>query len=159
MVSFPLSLVHGCCAKRQGPGRASWSPVPSMSHSDMQCVVLSQAPPTPLATGYAFRLPPVHECLSRELRFSWGKMLDPFSLILPSQVCPLAKIHSANSACPPHRAGLVNNSSLFRVEPRVSSVLRYVVSPDLKLSFFIGWLTGPRQWSALQSEGLGLGFH
>lgn len=38
---------------------------------------------------------------------------DPFASHFPSQVGSLAKVHSANSTHPPHRAGLVNNSSLF----------------------------------------------
>lgn len=142
MVSFPLSLVHGCCAKRQGPGRVSWSPVQSMFHSDMQGVGVVSGPPTPLATGYAFGLLSVRECLSRELRFSWGKMLDPFFLILPSQVCPLAKVRSASSTCPPHRAVACKQIKSFSMCSHGCHHW-YLVSPDLTLSFFTGCLTGP----------------
>lgn len=159
MVSFPLSLVHGCCARRQSPDRASWSPVQSVSHSDMQCVVLSQALLFlwPLVIHLGSLL--VHECLSRELRFSWGKMLDPFCLILPSQVCPSAKVRSANSAFPPHGPGLVNNSSPFLCG--AMGVICPLVfgesgSHTVFLHRLFDWY---QQWSSLQSEGLGLGFH
>lgn len=72
----------------------------------------------------------------------WGNV-SPLCLILPSQVCPLAKVRSANSACPPHRAGLVNYPSPFPRGATVSSVFRYWVSPALTLPFFTGCLTGP----------------
>lgn len=143
MASSPLSPVHGCCDKRRGPGGASWSPVQSVSRSALQGTVSPQAP---------LLWPPV---MRADPLLSWsvfrgssdspvGKREPPlFHLILPSQVCPLAKVRSANSACPPHRAGLVNYPSPFPRGATVSSVFRYWVSPALTLPFLTGCLTGP----------------
>lgn len=81
------------------------------------------------------------EYLSRELRFSWGEMLDPPPH--PSlQVCPLANVHSANSTCPPHRAGLVNNPSPFPCGAMGATLLR-VFGESRSHSAFLHRLTGP----------------
>lgn len=97
----------------------------------------------PSSAGHQLCIWTILECLSRELRFSWGEMLDPPSPSHPSlQVCPLANVHSANSACPPNRAALVNNPSPFPCGAMGATCLR-VFGESRSHSAFLHRLTGP----------------
>lgn len=158
MVSFPLSLVHGCCVQRQGPGRASWSPVQSVSHSDMQCVVLSQS--LLLLWPLVMHLGSILSVMSFQgAQILLGENVRPLLSHPSLPSLPLSKVRSANSDCPPHRPGLVNDSSPFPCGA-MGVICPLVFGESRSHAVFLHRLFDwHQQRSALQSEGLGLGFH